>query len=166
MSMLAPGVGVAGIIIGDDRRLLLARRANAPAAGLWAFPGGRVELGERLEDALRRELREECNIEVDILDRFEINEAIGLDPAGGGGLPREASDAQAGQEAKAVDDSPARAGLLHHWVIVQYRVSPKPGSRPAAGDDAAELRWFDLDALRALPTVPGLVALAARALRD
>ena len=52
-------------LIDADRRVLLAQRpADKPMAGLWEFPGGKVEIGERPEDALVRELREELSIEV------------------------------------------------------------------------------------------------------
>jgi len=46
--------------------LLMVRRATSPAAGLWTVPGGRVEKGEYLADALRREVREETGLEVQV----------------------------------------------------------------------------------------------------
>ena len=52
-------------LINEDGALLIARRpAGRPLAGLWEFPGGKVEAGEEPEDALVRELREELGIEV------------------------------------------------------------------------------------------------------
>ena len=50
----------------DDGRIWLLRRAFEPGAGRWTFPGGFVDLGESVEDAARRETREEMEIEVDL----------------------------------------------------------------------------------------------------
>lgn len=56
---------VAGALIDSDSRVLIAQRpAGKPMAGLWEFPGGKVEDGERLEETLIRELREELGIVV------------------------------------------------------------------------------------------------------
>jgi mutator protein MutT len=54
-----PAVSVA-VVKGD--RVLLVRRARAPSQGLYAFPGGKVEPGETLEEAVRRELKEETGL--------------------------------------------------------------------------------------------------------
>ena len=54
-----PAVSVA-VVKGD--RVLLVRRARAPSQGLYAFPGGKVEQGETLEEAVRRELKEETGL--------------------------------------------------------------------------------------------------------
>src|SRR6476469_3795091 len=57
---------VAAALVDAEGRVLLQRRAPGRAmAGLWEFPGGKVEIGERPEAALARELREELGIEVD-----------------------------------------------------------------------------------------------------
>jgi 8-oxo-dGTP diphosphatase len=60
-----PKVGVGGLIVQDGKVLLLLRK-RPPEAGTWSLPGGRVEFGERLEDAVVRELREELGVRVEV----------------------------------------------------------------------------------------------------
>lgn len=50
-----------------DARILLLRRAHAPGKGLWSLPGGRVEFGESLQTALRREVMEETTLLIDVV---------------------------------------------------------------------------------------------------
>jgi mutator protein MutT len=72
------GVGVGALIVDDQGRLFLARRG--PKAknerGLWEFPGGAVERGERLADALRREIREEYGVEIAVGDLLDVVDHI------------------------------------------------------------------------------------------
>ena len=58
-----------GAVVIDDDRLLLIRRGTAPSKGMWSIPGGRVEFGETLAEAVVREVREETGIEV-VCERF------------------------------------------------------------------------------------------------
>jgi len=75
-----PIVGVGGVIF-DGGTVLLARRNQDPGKGEWSLPGGAVELGERVVDALKREIGEEVGITVEIgglirvLDRIVYDEA-------------------------------------------------------------------------------------------
>ena len=56
-----PGVSV---VVWDENRILLVQRGKAPYQGQWTLPGGMIELGETVEMAARREIREECGIEI------------------------------------------------------------------------------------------------------
>ncbi|MEA2453321.1 MAG: 8-oxo-dGTP diphosphatase [Actinomycetota bacterium] len=63
----------------DDGKLLMVQRANDPGKGLWSLPGGRVEHGEYLADALRREVKEETGLEVEVGELAGILEVSGPD---------------------------------------------------------------------------------------
>lgn len=60
------GVGVGGMLISRKRKILLLRRNKEPEAGRWSIPGGAIEYGEKAEDALIREMREETGIKCGI----------------------------------------------------------------------------------------------------
>jgi ADP-ribose pyrophosphatase YjhB (NUDIX family) len=73
---MAPQIAVGAIVV-EDGRLLMVRRAHDPGAGLWSLPGGRVEHGEYLVDALRREVAEETGLDVDVRELVGILEVLG-----------------------------------------------------------------------------------------
>jgi mutator protein MutT len=60
-----PIMGVGGVIF-HDQSVLLVRRNQEPAIGQWSLPGGAVELGETLDEALKREIQEEVSIKIEI----------------------------------------------------------------------------------------------------
>lgn len=101
----SPIVGVGGVIF-DGASVLLAKRGHEPAKGTWSLPGGAVELGEKVIDGLKREIREEIGIEIQV-----------------GGLIRVLD--------RIIRDEERR--IRYHYVIVDYwgwKISgePKPGS--------------------------------------
>jgi mutator protein MutT len=73
-----PEIAVGAIVVERDT-VLLVRRATDPGAGKWSVPGGRVERGELLRDALAREVREETGIEVEVGELAGWVERIGGD---------------------------------------------------------------------------------------
>jgi len=118
-----------GAVVVDDDRLLLIRRAQPPSAGFWSVPGGRVEPGETLAQAVVRELAEETGLEGvcgSLLGWSEI-------------LPDAAVD-----------------GLDEHLVILDFTVTLLEGTEPTAGTDAGEARWVPLADVAEMLLVPGL----------
>jgi 8-oxo-dGTP diphosphatase len=107
-----PILGVGALIFRDDR-ILLAERAREPLKGFWSIPGGVVEVGETLEEAVRREVREETNLEIVVVDVIEIFERIMRD---GEGRPE------------------------YHYVLIDYLCLAKAGEAQAA-DDVARTAW-------------------------
>jgi 8-oxo-dGTP diphosphatase len=72
------GVGIGAVIVNERGEIFLARRG--PLAknerGLWEFPGGSVEYGERLADALRREIGEEYGLDISVGDLLDVVDHI------------------------------------------------------------------------------------------
>jgi len=119
------GITVAvGAIVADGERFLLIRRGHAPSLGAWSIPGGRVEVGETLPEALKREIFEECSIEIAVGDVAILLDRVARQPDG---------------------------TVRSHYLIVDFWSTLSSGE-PTAGTDAAEIGWFTLDQMRALPT--------------
>lgn len=110
-------------LIQEADRFLLVQRARPPLAGHWGLPGGGVELGETVEQALLREVREETGLTV-ALDRFlGYADAIEHDEQG---------------------------RVRYHYVILYFLAHPT-GGELAAADDAAAVRWVTPEESRRLP---------------
>jgi mutator protein MutT len=121
-----PVVGVGGVII-DNGRALLIRRGSEPLRGEWSIPGGTLELGESLEEGVRRELREETGLEVRVLELIEVFDRIFPDD---GALP-----------------SGTKQRLRFHFVIVDY-LCERIGGEPRAGSDVTDVVFASEDQLR------------------
>ena len=117
----APRVAV-GAIVFKDREILLVRRANAPAQDAWAIPGGSVNLGESLQQAAEREIREETSVRIRAGEPVFTFDYIDRDTAG---------------------------RVRFHYVIVDLMADYISGE-PQPGDDAADARWVSEGALETL----------------
>jgi ADP-ribose pyrophosphatase YjhB (NUDIX family) len=60
-------VGVGAVVL-EKGKILLVKRGVPPDLHKWTLPGGAVELGEKVRDALKREIQEECSIEIELID--------------------------------------------------------------------------------------------------
>jgi ADP-ribose pyrophosphatase YjhB (NUDIX family) len=67
-----PAVGVAAIVLDQDRKLLLGRRARGQFKGLWCIPCGYLEYDEDIYDAVKREFQEETNLDIEVGQVFSV----------------------------------------------------------------------------------------------
>ena len=75
-----PKLAVGTIVSDDAGRVVLVRRAIEPGYGKWVFPGGYVDRGEDVRSAAVREAREECGLEVELLELLNVYSFTGLTP--------------------------------------------------------------------------------------
>lgn len=109
-----PVLGIGAVIV-DDGRVVLVRRAHPPLQGEWSLPGGAVELGETLADAVRREVLEETGLVVDVGPLVDVIERVQHDEAG---------------------------NIEYHFVVADYKCR-RLGGTLASGSDASDARWVD-----------------------
>jgi ADP-ribose pyrophosphatase YjhB (NUDIX family) len=76
MSARGPHIGVGAIVIRDGK-ILMVQRGKEPAKGLWSVPGGRLEHGEYISDAVAREVKEETNLDVEVGELLGVFEVVG-----------------------------------------------------------------------------------------
>ena len=74
-----PIVAVSGIVLSSDNKVLITRRANSPGKGLWSLPGGGIKSGEKMQIAVQREIKEECNITIRISKLIGVFDRIFYD---------------------------------------------------------------------------------------
>ncbi len=122
-------------MIFEDGNLLLVERAKEPLKGYWSLPGGIVEAGEKLEDAIRREVQEETGLEVETLSVFEIFERI---------IPDAAGKAE------------------YHYVLIDYLCRPS-GGKLLAASDVSRVAWVPERELREYRLTEGTLSVIERA---
>jgi 8-oxo-dGTP diphosphatase len=129
-----PFLAVSAAIIRDGR-VLVTQRARGPAFGIWSMPGGVVEAGETLAEALIREIQEET--------------ALTIEPV-----------ALAGHREVVVRDSDGRAS--RHFVILCF-ASRWIAGEPKLNEELSDARWLKLEELASLKTTEGLAEIVAEA---
>ena len=120
-----------GAIVTKGRRVLLVKRKKAPGKGLWAIPGGSVELGETLQQAAEREIKEETGLTI-----------------------------RAGDPVYAFDtiEEDERGDIKFHYVIIDL-MADFVGGELNPNDDASDARWVSPEELDDLPVSPSTLYL-------
>ena len=130
-----PFLAVSAAILRDGR-ILLVRRARPPMDGLFSLPGGVVETGETLHDAVMREVREETGLSIEPVALAGFRESISRD----------------GEDR-----------IERHFVILPFAARWLAGE-PQLNEELSEARWVHPAEVSRLPTTPGLAAIVAAAL--
>ncbi|HOP35796.1 MAG TPA: NUDIX hydrolase [Syntrophales bacterium] len=120
-----PRVGVGAIVI-EKERVLLVRRGIPPSLGLWAIPGGSVEIGETLKEAAEREILEETGVRIEADRPVYSFDFIERDEDG---------------------------EIRFHYVIVDL-MARYAGGEVRAADDAADAKWLTWKEIESLPVSP------------
>ena len=118
-----------------DGRVLIVRRARPPAHGLYTLPGGGVEVGETLEQAVIREIREETALEIEPVDLVGFRQAIARDATG---------------------------RVERHFVILPF-AARWIGGEIALNEELAEAHWLASPEISGLNTTEGLAQIVAAA---
>ena len=129
-----PYLAVSAAIIRAGK-ILVVRRARAPAHGLYSLPGGVVEVGETLEEAVTREVREETGMTIEPVALAGFREAIVRDAGG---------------------------RVERHFLILCFAARRSAGE-PVLSEEVDEARWLDPAELGTLPTTAGLAEIVAEA---
>jgi 8-oxo-dGTP diphosphatase len=116
-----PVVGVGAVVWRGDR-VLLIRRGKPPRLGQWSLPGGAQQLGETLEEAIAREVREETGLDLAVLRFLATVDLIERDPDG---------------------------RIRYHYTLIDFVAEAAVGEA-VPGDDAAAVAWFAPEELGAL----------------
>jgi 8-oxo-dGTP diphosphatase len=113
-----PILGVGAVIL-EDGKIVLVKRGVEPALGKWSIPGGAVELGEAVRDAVKREAKEECGLTIELIDDkpVDIFDNLVMDKNG---------------------------GLRYHYILLQFLARPTGGFLKS-GSDVTDARLVPLN---------------------
>ena len=132
-----PVVGVGAVILQGDA-VLLIQRGKEPLKGIWSIPGGALEVGESLIAGVRREVREEVGLKIEVGEIVEVFERVTRDEQG---------------------------VVRYHYVLIDFVCRPTGGGALAAGDDADDVRWVTTSGLAAIDVTDGTPAVIEKAFR-
>jgi ADP-ribose pyrophosphatase YjhB (NUDIX family) len=130
-----PYLAVSAAIFRGDGKVLVVRRARPPSQDLFTLPGGAVETGETLLEAVVREVREETAIEIEPIELAGFREVLLRDKDG---------------------------RVERHFVVLCFAARCLSGT-PAPNEELAELRWIDPAEVAGLRTTPGLAEIIGQA---
>jgi 8-oxo-dGTP diphosphatase len=133
---LAPIPSV-GAVVWKGHKVLLVRRGHEPSKGKWSIPGGALELGETLQEAAQREVKEECGIQIDIGNVVEVRDSIFRDQA---------------------------RRVRFHYVLVDLEARYLSGEL-TVGSDAEDARWVSEEELAGYDLSAGLLPVLQRCFR-
>lgn len=131
---VSPLIGVGALIHRGDK-IVVVKRENEPAKGLWSIPGGLLELGELIYDGVKREVMEETGLDVEIDRLLDVIDNIVYDDDG---------------------------KICYHYVLIDYLCSSSHGDLKAA-TDVKEAQWIKLKDVDRLPTTKTLKRLLVKA---
>jgi 8-oxo-dGTP diphosphatase len=119
-------IASAHALVFQGDRVLLVKRARPPSEGRWSVPGGVIELGETVRDAARRELREECGIEIELDRVVDVADRV----------------------------VPDESGCVRFHYVVIYLLARCVGGEARSGSDGLEVRWVTVEELDTLDMHP------------
>ena len=115
-------IATALAVVFNGAKLLLIKRSKEPSLGKWSLPGGRIELGETIADAAKRETLEETQVEIDVKRVMDVADGIVRDNIGR-----------------------VRFHYIGHYVLSSYRVGVAKAS-----SDAADIKWAEKEQIEKL----------------
>jgi len=127
-------VAVHALVI-KEGHMLLVKRLNEPRKGKWGIPGGRIELGETIYDAAKREVLEECSVRIEIERLLDVADSIIRDEEG---------------------------RVSYHFILIYLLAHYKSGDVKAQSD-AEDARWVKAEELDELDIHPYLRVLLMQA---
>jgi ADP-ribose pyrophosphatase YjhB (NUDIX family) len=118
-------------LITEGDRILVVKRENDPGKGLWSIPGGLLEVGETIREGVKRELREETGLDVEVVELLDVIDNITCDEAG---------------------------RVCFHYVLIDFLCRVTRGEL-TPDTDVKEVQWVRVDDLEKIPTTRTLMRL-------